>query len=77
MPKDWIMMPARCPECNFPVQLYIEDTRPHNPLVSDLDPSTPARCAKYNGKGEKLGCGWKGTQEETKFRCSPHPLTEC
>lgn len=48
------MMAARCPECNAPVQMYIEDTRPTNPLVSQLDPLTLARCAKYNGKRNEV-----------------------
>jgi hypothetical protein len=74
MAKEWIMMPARCQECNAPVQMYIEDARPHNPLVSDLEPTTLARCAKYNGKGKKIGCGWTGMQQDTKFRYAPGRL---
>lgn len=74
MPKDWIMMAARCPECNAPVQMHIEDTRPHSPLVAYLEPTTLARCAKYNGKGKETGCGWNGMQQDTKFRYSSRPL---
>lgn len=65
MKRAWIRIAARCPKCGFTVEAYIMDSRPYNPLVSQLTLDTEVRCARFNGKGETVGCGWYGVLEES------------
>jgi len=62
--KAWIKIPFRCPDCGFHAEAYIQDSRPFNPLLSQIPPETELRCAKHYGKGNPIGCGWTGILPE-------------